>query len=365
MTRKSRLPIFSILSALAGFALVYRSTDRDVSRVRDALGPRGNAATGDTKSSPSGTPKTSPETPARERKPGHDAHQPYEIPARGWWQIAKRTARMFSKNELMSQAAGITFYALLSLFPAITAIVSIYGLFANPSTIQDHLDQVGTFVPSGGMDIIREQVQRLIKSSASGLSIGAVVGLLTALWSANQGTKAMLSSLSDVYAEPDERGFVMVTALSLAFTIGAIVVLLLGLGLIVVVPLVFDLLHIRGVFDAVVNIAKWPLIVVGLMMALAVLYRYGPHRRLARWRWVTWGGAIAALGWIGLSLGFSWYVSHFGNYNKTYGSLGAIIGFMTWIWLSSTVVLLGAQLNAEMEAQTARDTTVATGALSG
>ena len=234
----------------------------------------------------------------------------------------------------------MTFYALLSLFPAITAIVSIYGLFTDRSTIEGQLANASSFVPSGGMEIIREQVHRLTQSPASGLGFGAVIGLLVAVWSANAGTKAMFSALNDVYGEREERGFVKVTAISLTFTVGGVAMIILGIGFIALLPLLFGDIRLSSVFAFVARVARWPLIVLIMVPALAMLYRFGPSRHLARWRWVTWGSTIGAVSWIGLSVGFSWYVAHFGSYNKTYGSLGAIIGFMTWIWLSTTVLLL-------------------------
>lgn len=332
--------LFSI-AALTVFALAVRQsvvTKRNTIGRLTSLGPRAGSYGGI-------------------RDIGRGAASPQDIPAKGWWEIAKRTVTNFSDNELMSEAASVTFFALLSLFPAITAIVSIYGLFADPSTIQDHLDSIATIVPSGGMEIIADQVKRLTHTPTSGLSLGAIGGVAVAMWSANQGAKAMFSALNDVYGEDESRGFVKKTALSLAFTVGGIVCVLLAIGGIVVLPILSKALGLDGPFDAIAKVARWPIILVGITIALAMLYRFGPSRHPAKWRWVTWGGAIAAVLWIALSIGFSWYVEHFGNYNKTYGSLGAVIGFMTWIWLSSTVLLLGAQINAEMEAQTARDTT--------
>ena len=208
------------------------------------------------------------------------------------------------------------------------------------------------------MQIIEDQVKRLTQSPPSGLSAGAAIGILAALWSANQGAKAMLSALNDVYGEHESRGFLKLTAVSLAFTVGGIVASLVGIILVLVVPIVFNAIGLGGAFDLIAKIARWPVMLIGLIGALAMLYRFGPSRHRAQWRWVSWGGVIGAVSWIVLSFGFSWYVEHFGNYNKTYGSLGAVIGFMTWIWLSSTVLLLGAQINAEMETQTASDTTV-------
>lgn len=345
MSRKKR-SLLRLLGAAAGLAVTLRRSSGDHSRGMEALKPRGNAQASDEGSS------------RKSAVEGRHADSPQDIPPRGWWTIGKRTAKKFSENELMSEAASITFFALLSLFPAITAIVSIYGLFADPATIQQHLDGAAGFLPSGGMQIIDDQVKRLTQSPAGGLSLGAIIGVLAALWSANQGTKAMFSALNDVYGKREKRGFLRLTATSLAFTIGGIAVLLVGIGLLIFLPLLFKALGLDGALDVIAGIARWPVILIVIVTALAVLYRYGPSRRLARWRWVTWGGAVAAIAWVGLSVGFSWYVEHFGSYNKTYGSLGAIIGFMTWIWLSSTVLLLGGQINAEMETQTAHDSTV-------
>ena len=336
--------VFSLLFSAVRFAFAFRREGQRQPRSLDALKPQGDGGRA-----------------AETKALGKDANAPHEIPARGWWQVAKRTARKFSENELLSEAASVTFYALLSLFPAITAIVSIYGLFTDRSTIEGQLANASSLVPSGGMDIIREQVHRLTQSPASGLGVGAVIGLLTAMWSANAGTKAMFSALNDVYGEHEERGFVKVTAISLAFTVGGVALVLLGIGLIALLPLLFGSIGLGGVFDVVARIARWPVIVLIMVAALAMLYRFGPSRHLAKWQWVTWGGTIGAVSWIGLTIGFSWYVAHFGSYNKTYGSLGAIIGFMTWIWLSTTVLLLGAQINAELETQTESDSTVGAG----
>ncbi len=367
--KKSKRSLWSLVAFAGSFALGMRGSKRREAHAFDALKPKagGPRKAGPRIAKPGNDAASTGSVvgaKARETNPGGDssrgaaARAPQEIPARGWFDIGKRTVRKFSENELLSEAAGVTFYALLSLFPAITAIVSIYGLFADPATIQSHLDAASGLLPSGGMQIIDDQVKRLTASPAGGLSVGAVVGVLAALWSANQGTKAMFSALNDVYGEREGRGFVKLTALSLTFTVGGIFVMLIGIAIIVVLPLVFRFVGLDSAFVVIDRIARWPVVLVAIVAALAMLYRYGPSRQLARWRWVTWGGVIGACAWVGLSVGFSWYVEHFGSYNKTYGSLGAIIGFMTWIWLSTTVLLLGAQINAELETQTAVDSTV-------
>ena len=351
-TRRRSTSLFGSLRSVARLALSYRSTGRRHSDRVEPLRPQSNRQP--TSSASRG--ETAQRKGSSDR--GQHASTPADIPARGWFEIAKRTAKKFSDNKLMSEAASVTFFALLSLFPAITALVSIYGLFTDPSTIKAHLDDVAGFIPSGGLQIIEDQVKRLTESPRGGLSVGAAIGILAALWSANQGAKAMLSALNDVYGERENRGFFKLTAVSLAFTVGGVVASLVGIALVLVLPIVFEAIGLGSALDLVMKIARWPVMLLGLMAALAVLYRFGPSRHLAQWRWVSWGGGIGAVSWVALSFGFSWYVEHFGSYNKTYGSLGAVIGFMTWIWLSSTVLLLGAQINAEMETQTAKDTTV-------
>jgi membrane protein len=289
--------------------------------------------------------------------PGHDAGTPSEIPARGWWSIAKRVARNVSEDRLMTEAAAITFYSLLALFPALAALVSIYGLFADPAALSSSLSAASGIMPGGGMQIITDQVHSLTANSGRALGFGAVLGLVASLWSANQGTKALFDALNVVYHETEKRGFLLRTAVTLAFTLGGILFVLVAIAAVVGVPIVLNFMGLGGVTDLLLRILRWPVLLVAIAALLACIYRVGPSRESARWRWVTWGGGFAAITWVLGSLAFSWYVSHFGTYNKTYGSLGAAIGFMTWIWLSATVVLVGAELNAEMEHQTARDTT--------
>jgi membrane protein len=279
---------------------------------------------------------------------------PADIPPRGWWQIIKRTVFQIGNNELMSQAAAVTFYGLLGIFPAVTAMVSLYGLLADPQVIADHLNALAGVIPGGGMDIISDQVKHLVQSPPGKLGVGALIGLATAIWSANQGSKAFFSALNAVYGEKERRSFIMLTAQSLAFTVGAMIFILLALLVVIGIPVILSFVGLKQDTNQFLVLARWPLILVVTGFFLACLYRFGPSRAKPKWRWVTWGSVLAALAWLGLSAGFSWYVEHFGNYNKTYGSLGAVIGFMTWIWLSATVMLIGAQLNAEMEVQRRR-----------
>jgi membrane protein len=288
---------------------------------------------------------------------GRSASTPSQIPARGWKDILKRFYQRFNDDRILAIAAGVTFYALLAIFPAIAALVSIYGLFADPGTIAQHLDDISSMVPGGAIDVIRGQLENLTSKGNSALGVAFVVGLAISLWSANSGVKAMMDALNVAYEEREKRGFFRLNGTSFIFTLGGIVAVIIGLGALVVLPLAIQYLGLESQ-KWIAEAIKWPVLLVAVLLALSLLYRYAPSRREAKWRWITWGSAAATIGWIAISILFSWYAANFGSYNKTYGSLGAVVGFMTWIWLSVTVILLGAELDAEMERQTEQDTTV-------
>jgi len=287
---------------------------------------------------------------------GRRAEGPTEIPAKGWWDIGKRVLQEFGNDRVLLVAAGVTFYAILALFPAIGALVSIYGLIADPGTINDQLASLQGILPSGALDIVGEQVKRIAAKGGGTLGFTAAFGILLSIWSANGGMKAIFDALNIVYDEKEKRNFIWLNLRSLSFTAGALLFVVLALVGIVVVPAALAFLNL-GSMEWVIALARWPILLLVVLGSLALLYRYGPSRDKAQWRWVTSGSAVAAFLWIVVSALFSWYVSSFGKYNETYGSLGAVIGFMTWIWISTTIVLLGAELNAEMEHQTAKDTT--------
>ncbi len=289
---------------------------------------------------------------------GREANSPLEIPARGWWTVAKRVFTGFNDDRLMTEAAGVTFYTLLAIFPAVATLVSLYGLFADPVSVNDQLKSIEGVVPGGGLDIISAQVKALTSNGRQALGFGLVIGVLTSLWSSNQGIKGLFDALNVVYHEKEKRGFVWRTVITLGFTLGAIVFILLAMAGVVVVPAILAFVGFGDWATTLLAAARWPVLMVVLALFLSLIYRFGPSRTQARWQWVSYGSAFAAITWLVASLGFSYYVSNFGSYNKTYGSLGAAIGFMTWIWISTMIVLLGGELNAEMEQQTERDTTV-------
>jgi membrane protein len=294
---------------------------------------------------------------AREPGRGRAATTPSEIPARGWKDVLVRVYHEVSDDRVVAIAAGVTFYVLLAIFPAVAALVSLYGLFADPQTIAEHLNDASSFLPGGAVEIIGEQINRVAAQGEATLGAALIIGLAISLWSANGGIKALIDALNIVYDETEKRSFFKLNALSLTFTIAFVGFLLVALGAMVILPVVIDYLGLARIAETAMKILRWPILFVAVALGIACLYRYGPSRDKPKWRWVTWGSAFAALVWIAASMLFAWYAENFGSYNKTYGSLGAAIGLMTWIWLSTIVILMGAELDAEMEHQTARDTT--------
>jgi membrane protein len=290
---------------------------------------------------------------------GRSAEAPSEIPAKGWMDIAWRVLEGFQSDRVMLVAAGVTFYALLALFPATAAVVSLYGLFTDASIITNHLGLLSGFLPVGAVEVVGDQVKLLTAQGQGTLGFAFVGTLALSLWGANAATKAIFDALNIIYKEREKRSFIQLTLRSLAFTLGGLVLVLLAIGGIVIVPVAFKVIGIpEGSAASLLSLLRWPLLFAAILFALACLYRFGPSRERPQWRWVTWGSAIAAGIWMVGSLLLSWYVANFGSYNATYGSLGAIIGFLVWMWLSTIVVLAGAQINAESEHQTAEDSTV-------
>lgn len=300
-------------------------------------------------------PQTNTPTQGGER--GRSATAPSEIPWPGWKDILLRLYHRISRDRIMLIAAGVTFYLILAIFPGIGALVSIYGLFFDPRTMVAHLDMVANVAPAGAIDVLRDQLTRLGQQSGTALGLSFLFSLAISLWSATSGVKALFDGLNVAYEEEEKRSFVGLSAVALIFTFAMIIFVVLTLTAVVAVPIVLRHFPLPGLTKVLFNIARWPVLLILVAFALSVFYRYGPSRAAPKWRWITWGSASAAILWLAASILFSWYVANFGSYNKTYGSLGAIIGFMTWVWLSVMVVLVGAQLNAELEHQTARQST--------
>jgi membrane protein len=295
---------------------------------------------------------------AGEQARGRDAAGPHHIPWLGWKDILFRLWSEVSEDRVGTVAAGTTFFLLLAIFPALAALVSLYGLVADPGTIGGHLATMNGYVPGSVIDLLGQELQRLNDNRSTTLSLGFGTGILIALWSANNGIRALFDALNVAYDETEKRSFIKLRLVSLCFTLGSIAFSVILLNVVVGVPLVLKYLHLGPVGDLLLTVLP-ALLLFGMSLGgLATLYRFGPSRVVAKWRWITPGSIFAAIVWLAFSVLFSWYLSSWTDYSATYGSLGAIIGVMMWIYLSLWVVLVGAELNAEIEHQTAQDTTV-------
>ena len=288
---------------------------------------------------------------------GKDAEKPTEIPPRGWWQVVRRAFKESSADNVPILAAGVAFFAFLAIFPAMIAAITLYGIFADPETVAAQVRDLSAALPEQAQPILADQLQSVASASGGALGVSLVVSILAALWSASSGTGNLLKAINIAYDEDESRGFLKVRGLALALTLGAIVFLLLTLALVAVVPVVLNVLPLGPVGTILAQVLRWVLLVALVVAALAVTYRIAPDRDQPRFSWVTTGSLVATVLWIIGSIAFSLYVNNFGSYNKTYGAIAGVVVLMLWLYLTSYIVLLGAEVNAESERQTRADTT--------
>jgi membrane protein len=286
---------------------------------------------------------------------GREADRPTEIGGTGWKAILKRTMGEIKEDNVALLAAGVAFYFWIALIPAIIAAIMIYGLVADPQQIQSQIQSLLSSLSSDAQSVISQPIRQA--ATAGGLSIGVAVSLAAVLWSASGGMNGLIKGIGIAYDEPDERNFAIKRGLAILLTLGGIVFLSVAVLLIGVIPAVLDSLGLGSVGQIAVNVLRWPLLAVTIMVALAVIYKVGPDRDDPKVRWVSFGAVIATILWLIGSGLFSFYVTNFGSYNKTYGALAGVIILNLWLFLTAFVVLLGAEINSEMEAQTRKDTT--------
>jgi len=297
---------------------------------------------------------------AREPGRGRAARTPSEIPVKGFRDVFWRVFKGALDDRVTLIAAGVAFYVMLALFPALGALVFLYGLIADPVTMGKHIAFAADILPPGGFEIIVAQLNALVKARTSSLSLGVLVGFAVALWSTNNAVKAMFDALNIVYGEIEKRGIIGLNLLSLAFTGFALLFAALLISVIGGVPALLSYLWLDRWQETLIRVVRWPLVLVFVAIGIAMAYRFGPSREKAKGRWLTWGAVFSTLVWFLISLSFSLYLQTFANYEATYGALATLIGFMVWIWLAAITVIIGGKLNAELEHQTARDTTTGT-----
>ncbi|HXC38419.1 MAG TPA: YihY/virulence factor BrkB family protein [Burkholderiales bacterium] len=294
---------------------------------------------------------------AAEHGHGRMADQPQQIPARGWRDIAWRVKDSLLEDHLSIISAGVAFYLLLAVFPGIAVVVSLYGLFFDVGQVSAQLEGFRGVVPPEALELMLGQLTEVASQDGSSLGLAAAGALLLTLWSASTGVKTLIEALNLAYKEDERRGFFRLNALALLLTVAGILATIVGIAAIVALPVVVDFLGLGGPVATLFMLGRWPLLAIAMLFALGIMYRYGPSRRPARWLWVSPGAVVATVLWLVGSELFSYYASHFGNYNKTYGSVGAVVILLMWFLLTAYLILVGAEINAEVERQTARDTT--------
>lgn len=305
--------------------------------------------------------RTDPATTTEEHQVGErgrGATNPTQIPAKGWKDVLLRVKDQLKQDQVPLMAAGVAFFALIASVPALIAAVSVYGLLSDPSDIARQIESFGAALPNSAQDLLREQLRSITESSSAGLGFGAVLGLTAALWSASSAVKHTIAAINAAYDEPESRKFLKLRGLALLLTVGAVLFFAASTYVVAVLPTVLAGTALSGVAQDAISILRWPGLAAAMIAALAVFYRLAPDRDDARWRWITPGAVISTVLWIVASIGFSIYASNFGSYNETYGSLGAVIVLMLWLFITAFIVILGAEINAEAERQTTVDSTV-------
>ncbi len=288
---------------------------------------------------------------------GRSAEVPSEIPARGWKDVAMRVYAEMKDDNLTTIAAAMTYYGVLALFPALIAVIALYGLLADPADVQAQIEDLADLLPASASEIVTTQVSDLAAGSGAALGLGFVVSMVAALWSVSSGVAALTKAINLAYDETETRSFVKLRILALGLTLGLVLFVIVAVFVITALPAVLDALGVSAGMISMTTWLRWPLLGLALLVALAAFYRWAPNRDPARWRWVTWGALFATIVWLAASALLNVYVSRFGSYNETYGTLGGVIVLLLWMFVSALIVLLGAELDSELEAQTRHDTT--------
>jgi membrane protein len=287
---------------------------------------------------------------------GRDADAPWQIPVRGWADILHRAWKGTADRNLSLVAGGVTYYLLLALFPGLAALVSVYGLVANPAGAAKSLQSLSGMLPPSTVELIGDELTQLASASSQSLGLGAIIGIAIALWSGVRGMTGMMTALNIAYDQPERRGFIRFYSTALVLTVVVIVGALIAFALIAGLPVALNWSGVRGPRRWIGLVVEWPLLIVFVMGMVALIYRYGPDRSVPKWKWASLGVIVATILWVLGSVLFSAYIYYFGSYNKTYGSLGLPLILLTWMWLSVFVVMFGAEINGEAERQTHQNT---------
>jgi membrane protein len=334
-----------------------RRARTDPYRARPVASPNGAAPSSGPTGGSDATPDSSATQTGNGTRPGDEAQVPTQIPARGWWQVTRRAFKESSKDNVGIMAGGIAYFGFISIFPALIAGLSLYGLVADPATIAQQGESVLSALPQDAQPLIRDQLTSIAAGNSGALSFTLILSIVLALWTASGGVGNLMAAINVAYDEEESRGFVKRRGTALVLTFGAIIFVLLTLALVAVIPIVLGVLNLGTFIDVIVQIIRWVLLIVLVIVALAIVYRVAPDRDAPQFKWTSVGALVAAALWVLGSVAFSLYVNNFGNYNKTYGALAGVVILLLWLYLTSYIVLLGAEINAEAEKQTQKDTT--------
>lgn len=292
----------------------------------------------------------------RQSSRGSGVRRPEDIPAQGWKDVFWGSWNELSDNNIFLAAGGVTYAVLLALFPALAALVSFYGLFMDPAQIETQLDSMSVILPGEMRQILGQELHQLASAPHGALTFGAALGLLLALWTASRGMSGLISALDIAYEEKERRSYLWFNLVAIGLTFGLLIAGIVALVLVAGLPAAVQFMGLGGTTKWVLLLVQWPVLIALWIVALAVLYRYAPDRREPQWQWVSPGAICATVLWILASVAFTIYVANFSSYGKTYGSLGSVIVLLTWLYITSFVVLLGAVVNAQAERQIHEDT---------
>ena len=333
------------------------AVDRIRERVEEKAARRAAAAKAEAEPTRDDANRPPPGAPSERELPGIHAEKPTQIPWRGWKQIVKRAWAEHKADNMPIIGGGVAFFGFLAIFPGLIALISIYGLVASPETVTQQIEDLSTQLPDEAAQLIGEQLTSIAANSGRALTVGLVVSILAALWSASGGVGNLVTAVNIAYDEVETRNFLKLRTLSLGLTLGAVAFVIVAFGLLAVVPVVLDALPLGIVGTILAHVVRWMLLLAMFAGSLAVVYRAAPDRDAPRFRWVSLGAVVATVLWALVSVGFSLYVDNFGSYDKTYGTIAGVIVLMLWLYLTCYLVLLGAEINSEAEHQTAQDTT--------
>jgi len=292
-----------------------------------------------------------------EQDRGDDAGAPWQIPGCGWADILRRVWKNAEKKDLSLVAGGVTYYLLVALLPTLVALISLYGLLTNQTDVSRNLQSLSDILPSSTVRVIGDELRQLVAASSKHFGLGVIISIAIGLWSGVRGMRAIMMALNIAYGQPEGRSFIRFNTTALLLTVVAIAGGLIALALVTVLPLALSEGAFHGPWSWIWLVIELPILIICAMGMLALLYRYAPDLSKPEWKWASPGVIVATILWVTGSVLFATYLYHFGSYNRTYGSLGALLVLLTWMWLSAFVVLFGAEINSETERQTRKDTT--------